>query len=637
MVIVIEGNYFDYEEDNNINNGPNLKKIVFIGLSLIIGIILFLAISSIRKGDSTSSGGVEERMIEKAKDYVKQYSITSDSEIFLDVRTLNFEVPENCNQTSGVIFKDDNYKAFLSCDDYETPIIEKNKSIKLNGKTVMVLSYGMNFKDPGYSSYEKVNVSGSVGTEPGVYNLYYIGKESNEVATRKVIVVNNPSIINLYPSLALRGKELEIVNKDTSFVDMGAVAYDKTDGEITRRVTVENLPNTRVPGEYIVSYSAKNTLGYIGTVTRKVIVVEQSASIDAIIGLSDETLTNKSVDIVVNIVGDNYQYTLLPNGGMDTRRNFTYSVSENGNYIFKIVDLNNNTVQKEINVQNILNGKPTGSCIAVLHNDKTTISVSPDSRIISYRYHIGNDNGVYSLSDSYTFGAVSNLSSVRVDIRNAVGVDNTITCNVVNLKYANPSIEPIIVTPSPRETDPSIGNSKIKYLTYHDIEYVIANTKNDPQTMVRMTRDPNTGIGQQVDQENCGTECLSFAKYYATFLQYKELSNMNQYDACNYNKLAKFKTLAHVSKQDAIKTVYNEINNGRVVVLQVTGNKERTRRHFVTVVGYRRSQYYPENIAEQDLLCIDAWTGNFVLLDANNSKKRTMFYNRDGYRVDVFA
>ena len=113
---------------------------------------------------------------------------------------------------------------------------------------------------------------------------------------------------------------------------------------------------------------------------------------------------------------------------------------------------------------------------------------------------------------------------------------------------------------------------------------------------------------------------------------------MNLSDACHYRYRQGYKTISHSTKSAALATIYNEIINGRVSVLQVTGTKARSSRHFVMVAGYLRNKYHPEDITEEDLLCIDAWTGDFVTLSYVNLDKRTMYDNKDGlgYRVDIF-
>lgn len=443
---MIEDSYYDYEEDYPINNGPNLKKIVFIALSVIIGIIILLVIISINKVDKNSYAYIEKQMVKEAKKYVMNNNITSDSEIYLDTQMLNFTLPDTCNLTSGVLFQDDYYKPYLSCSDYESKILNNSNKVRLNGKEITVIYYGMNFHDPGYSSYENVKVSGLVGKEPGVYNLYYISQNSQEVAIRKVIIIDNKEIRDLYPMIEINGNKVEVITKGSYYNDNGAVAFDKTDGDISNRITVSELPNTSNVGEYNVSYMVQNSLGYYNSITRQVVVVENESELNVLAGLDDDNLTNESVNIVLNIIGTNYQYTILPNGEQNKEKSFSYEVNENGTYLFSIVDNNNNIIEKEVIVENIRKEKPTAICNAILYNDKTSITVSSNANIINYRYHIGNISSSYLVSNSY-IGGSTNSSSVTVDIRDIVGNENTIVCAVIDNKYEMPS-NPIIIGPT---------------------------------------------------------------------------------------------------------------------------------------------------------------------------------------------
>ena len=431
---MIEDSYFDYEEDSPINNGPNLKKIIWIALGVILVIIILLAIKSFNKVDTNSYAYVEKQMIQTAQKYVMDNNIVSSNEIYLDVGTINFKVPETCNMTSGVFVQDDNYKAYLSCQDYESKILKNSNVVKLNGKEIMVLYREMNYSEPGYSSQYNVHVSGFVGKEEGVYNLLYAPEGSNDLIVRKVAVINNPNVVNLYPVIRINGKELEIIYKGSTYNDSGAVAFDKTDGDISNKIVKNNLPNMNVSGEYNISYMVKNNMGYYSSTTRKVLVIENETEVTALLGLDDERLTSSNVQIIVNVFGSNYQYTMLPNGQTNNSNSFSYEVSENGTYRFVIVDKNGKQLEKEITVSNISKDKPIATCSAVLYNDKTSVDVISTSRILHYRYHIGNINSTYLVSNQY-IGDSTNTEDVRVDIRDVFGNENTISCAIINNKY----------------------------------------------------------------------------------------------------------------------------------------------------------------------------------------------------------
>jgi len=185
--------------------------------------------------------------------------------------------------------------------------------------------------------------------------------------------------------------------------------------------------------------------------------------------------------------------------------------------------------------------------------------------------------------------------------------------------------------------DPTIGNDKIKYYNAFGSEYVIPNTKNDLDTFISLTKNK---IAQNADREKCGSACLSFSRYHAYVFQYGNMYNMNLNSACNYGYSGKSYTTYtgtnSEAKQEALNIIYDEIFNGRVVVLQITGTAAKNSRHFGLVVGYRRNVYNKEDLREEDLIYIDSWGGNLRTLDPAIDSGRIMFNDRGrgGWRVD---
>ena len=221
----------------------------------------------------------------------------------------------------------------------------------------------------------------------------------------------------------------------------------------------------------------------------------------------------------------------------------------------------------------------------------------------------------YSSQNTYIKN-IENVVNASVEVTDNIGNKNKVNCELVN-------------------EDPTTGNTNIRYYTYNGKEYVIANTKNDLTAFVNATKGI---ISQDADKDECIDTCLSFSLYHAVYLQRRNIQDMNLSDACHWKYNQSYYIRSHKTKKQAINTLYNEIINGRVAVLQVTGTKKRSSRHFVTVVGYLRSKYNVNEINEEDLLCIDSWTGDFVTLSYDDKEKRTMYDNNDeyGYRVDVF-
>ena len=63
----------------------------------------------------------------------------------------------------------------------------------------------------------------------------------------------------------------------TDYTDAGATVTDSFEGDINASLTVDNPVETSKLGEYTVTYSAKDSSGNEGTITRKVIVEDTIA------------------------------------------------------------------------------------------------------------------------------------------------------------------------------------------------------------------------------------------------------------------------------------------------------------------------------------------------------------------------
>lgn len=608
-------NYIEYEDDYGLEYHPKKYndykkyfKYIIIPFVLVIGFFIYRYFNSYKY--------YEKKLINAAQKYIQSSHINTNNELYIDSIKLNVKLPSNCSLASGVLYDGRSYKAILECSDYKTSINQNNvKEITLLGDDINIILKGIEYEDPGYISNKEVITNGNVGTEEGVYNInYYVGSQN---ITRKVIIVDNALLLREYPNISLNGEKTILVDKGTNYMDMGVTAYDNVDGDITKNVQITNLVNTNNIGEYKVIYKVTNSRGYNITKIRKIVVSGDEES-NIISGLSTYGMTNKSVKIIFNILSSNYSNTVLPNNEVTTNRNFEYEVEKNDTYIFKVNDVYGNTITRKVEVTNIDKELPKISCVVGIYPNHKEIQVINESNksLSNYKYIIDGVvkvetiNNIYQLSNTY-------YQNVEVEVTDSVGNITKEKCEEKNM-------------------DPTVGNNFIKYYVYNGEEYVIANTKNDLNEF--HSRVCNK-IAQVVDKPNCGDACLSFAEYYALYIQRGDMSKMNEHDACNYNYggLGNLKVMANSTKEDALRMLYNEIINGRVAVLQVTGTKARVSRHFYTVVGYRRSIYNPDDLREEDLLAIDSWTGCFATLNYNDLEKRTMFDNKDGngYRVNI--
>ncbi len=594
------------------NNNRMLFKII-VGVLIIIGVfVLYKALFSNNKYKV-----MEENLINQARSYVINNNIELNGEVYLDAQKIGYTLDNNCSIKSGVLFDGNNYRAYLLCDNYESKLIDnQDNNIKLLGHEIEIIPKGITYLESGYVSNNEVDISGEVKDEVGVYNLRY-SEINGSSLIRKVIVIDNMELYRYYPEIKLKGSEYVFVDKGSVYKDEGAEAYDTIDNDITSKIVVDNPVNEQEINTYVVIYKVTNTRGYTNSVKRTVNVTDQIGDDRILNTLIPNTKTNKEVSIILKVKLDEYSYTILPNGNKSKESYIVYNVLDNDIYKFTIYDKNGNSTVKEIEVNNIDKTAPIARCIARINYNSVTIEVTNDGEktIDKYNYIINNTPSGYNKKNTYTKN-INNVTSASVEVYDDIGNMNKVTCELKN-------------------EDPTIGNENIRYYTYEGNEYVVANTQNDLTTFVNATRDR---ISQTADKNECGDTCLSFSYYHAIYLQRRNISDMNLDDACHWKYNQKYDTMTNKTKMDAINILYNEIINGRVAVLQVTGTKKRTTRHFVTVVGYLRSKYNVSEITEEDLLCIDAWTGDFVTLSYDDLEKRTMFDNKDGYgyRVDIF-
>lgn len=460
----------DYEEvDYNLPkkrfNFKFDKKIV-----IIIGIVAVLIVGITTYNKTivyhNSYEYLEDTIEEKARQYVLDNGLKSDKEYYLEASKLGVTLKDDCLSVSGVFINGDNYQAYLLCNEYETKIItNSDKYITLNGKNITFLNKGINYVESSYSSEKtvSVNINGKVGTEVGVYEVEYIVMQYSVMVdrlTRKVVVLDNDSINDFYPTIKLLGDSIEYLQLRGIYQEKGATASDKFDGVIND-IKINGTVNTAIDGEYNLTYVALNSRGYANSVTRKVIVSRSGNN--AVLGhiISPTSLTNGSVKITIRVFGNNYSYTVLPNGEKKEATSFNYEVSENGTYTFKVYDLNGNYQEKQISISNIDTNLPTGSCSAIVTNNGTSIYVNANDNqgISGYSYVIDGIASQYFASNQYTVSSMA--KSVYVNVKDISSNVKRITCSITDKSTDNMGIVPIPTKSFPCNTNVTVYNAQL--------------------------------------------------------------------------------------------------------------------------------------------------------------------------------
>ncbi len=76
------------------------------------------------------------------------------------------------------------------------------------------------------------------------------------------------------PVISLNGSSPVFVEKNTSYTDAGATAYDEVDGDISSKIEVENLVDVNVEGDYFVKYNVTDNAGNKAAEVRRLVIVQ---------------------------------------------------------------------------------------------------------------------------------------------------------------------------------------------------------------------------------------------------------------------------------------------------------------------------------------------------------------------------
>ena len=369
----------------------------------------------------------------------------------------NIDGTELCSQTSGVIINNTNgkveYKAYLQCHDYQSDIVNnKSKYVVLNGDEIVFLNKNEIFDDPMYYLKKAlldgdVVVEGQVNQQEGIYNIYYkvyVDYELEETLTRKVIVTSydkNSNVSGLKntedPIITLMGEKNMILAVGSKYLEKGYLAVDYKDGKITREVKVAGTVDTTKTGVYPITYSVTNSRGKTAIAVRKIEVVQLKSSLTIDARLEHNDLNKYYINL--NVTGQGYQCTILPNGSEECSPSLTYEVTENKTYTFRIYDIYNNEFIKEVEVTNIDNIDPTGSCNAIVTSTKTSVSVdaSDNKGISGYSYIL--DGVATDYQDSKLYEINKKAKDIVVNVKDTSGNITKISCNIEegNEEYIN--------------------------------------------------------------------------------------------------------------------------------------------------------------------------------------------------------
>ena len=253
--------------------------------------------------------------------------------------TLTYTVQDSAGNTTSktrtIIFTDYSSSSITlgSILDGVTPMI------KLRGANPYCMVKGTQYVEPGAMATD--NVDGNItdriavtnkvtGNIMGTFRLVYTVEDSSgnkAIAYRAVIVTTEcpeqvqPSGgdsvvgVNNAPVITLVGKNSVTIAKGSEYIDLGATAYDKEDGDITSQITTDDTQvNVNAAGIYKVIYRVTDSGGKTATKSRIVTVKDNS-----IVGNPQVRFTENKENITVRV-----------NEGSDILLTPSKAVNENG-------------------------------------------------------------------------------------------------------------------------------------------------------------------------------------------------------------------------------------------------------------------------------------------------------------------
>ena len=182
----------------------------------------------------------------------------------------------------------------------------------------------------------------------------------------------------------------------------------------------------------------------------------------------------------------------------------------------------------------------------------------------------------------------------------------------------------------------SANNPNMRDLSALDCNWKVVNTAYKIEDYYNHVQ--NNGICQDSDPGSFGDYCLAFA-----YIHSSNMKNGSGNDAAsaalNYVHAGEFETYITDDKSQMLSKVYEELNKGNPVILQVNGNSQGTSRHFVSVVGYKNTVTSAADLKETDLLILDSWDGELERMDTTGSRFLTTGAScgkdYSGYRLQV--
>ena len=156
-------------------------------------------------------------------------------------------------------------------EDTQPPVIE------LVSNPEYYTNPAYSYEEEGYvatDNYDGTITDKVVRNEGDGIIIYTVTDSSGNITSVERVIQYKDLIA---PVIELKGEQEMVLDYGAEFVEPGWTATDECDGDISQSVVVEGEINSKEPGEYTYIYTVLDTSGNIGTISRKVKVLDVSA------------------------------------------------------------------------------------------------------------------------------------------------------------------------------------------------------------------------------------------------------------------------------------------------------------------------------------------------------------------------
>ncbi len=271
--------------------------ILIIG-AVIFGTIIFLLFPRVKLSNKEVNYGMEY------KPNVSIYNIVSNLSKYSKV-TNNVDTNRLGNYNVNVKFK----YLFISFNrNYDVEVVDKVEPvINIEGSEIGIACPGKEYVEEGYIASDDYDgdITDKVKVEIGDNKIIYSVSDSSEnnYKTERFIEYKDETV----PVITLNGNDTIYVYIGNSYKELGYVALDNCDGDITDKVEVIGGVDTSKVGTYKITYTVTDNSGNSSSVERTVIVRKKNVYNtygDGIVYLTFDDGPSERTREILNILDD---------------------------------------------------------------------------------------------------------------------------------------------------------------------------------------------------------------------------------------------------------------------------------------------------------------------------------------------